>query len=77
MAGVRLGPDGARATRTGADPPSMNTRANAIGHPAPKPDLTGLADRVRRLATQNDPNVIRAGLAEIADALDTAVFPVT
>jgi hypothetical protein len=28
------------------------------------------ADRIRALMTQNDPDVVRAGLAEIADALD-------
>jgi hypothetical protein len=43
--------------------------------PAPMPDLAGLADRVRRLATQNDPDVLRAELAKIAAALDAATPP--
>jgi hypothetical protein len=41
------------------------------------PDLAGLADRVRRLATQNDPDVLRAGLAEIVAALEAASIRLT
>ena len=32
--------------------------------------LTALADRARTLLTQNDPDAVRTGLREIADALD-------
>jgi hypothetical protein len=52
---------------------ALTTRANAVDRSAPMPDLAGLADRVRRLATQNDPNAIRTELAEIAAALDAAI----
>jgi hypothetical protein len=33
--------------------------------------LTALADKARALMVQNDPDAVRAGLAQIADALDT------
>jgi len=33
--------------------------------------LADLADKARALVTQNDPNAVRAGLADIADALAT------
>ena len=33
--------------------------------------LIALADRLRGLMVQNDPDAVRAGLAQIADALDT------
>jgi hypothetical protein len=36
----------------------------------PPPEAKRLADLARRLITENDPDAIRAGLAEVADALD-------
>ena len=39
----------------------------------PPSDLSHLADRVRALLTQNDPDAVRTGLREIADALDRLV----
>ena len=38
-------------------------------------DLTAIAERVRRLATQNDPDALRAELASIAAALDASASP--
>ena len=38
--------------------------------PPPVPGLSVLADRVRRLATQNDPDVLRAEFASIAAELE-------
>jgi hypothetical protein len=39
-------------------------------HPAPIADLTALADKARALIVQNDPDTVRQGLGEIANALD-------
>lgn len=33
-------------------------------------NISGLAEKARALIVQNDPDAVRAGLAEIADALD-------
>jgi hypothetical protein len=44
------------------------------GYGAPSTDeLTEIAERVRCLATQNDPDAVRAGLEEIAAALERLV----
>ena len=43
--------------------------------PAPVDPIADLADKARALITQNDPDVVRAGLAEIADALDAMRLP--
>src|SRR3954451_18508260 len=45
---------------------ALTTSANAaIGHPAPKPDLRELADRVRSLVVLNDPDMLGTNVAEI------------
>ena len=42
---------------------------------APVPGLSVLAERVRRLATQNDPDVLRAEFASIAAELEALASP--
>lgn len=39
-------------------------------HPAPIAELTALAEKARALIVQNDPDAVRQGLNEIANALD-------
>jgi hypothetical protein len=46
-----------------------------LPHPRPPPELAGLADRVRRLAGQNDPDTMRTEIAAIAAALDALASP--
>jgi ferric-dicitrate binding protein FerR (iron transport regulator) len=41
--------------------------------PAPTADLAALADKARALIQTNDPDAVRQGLGEIADALDAIV----
>jgi hypothetical protein len=43
--------------------------------PPPADPIADLADKARALITQNDPDAVRAGLAEIADALDAMRLP--
>jgi hypothetical protein len=50
---------------------ALTGRAHAILQPRRAPaDLTAIAERVRRLATQNDPDALRAEATAIAAALD-------
>jgi hypothetical protein len=50
---------------------ALRTRATSMSsRPARAPDLAVLADRLRRLITQNDLDAVRAELAEIATALE-------
>lgn len=53
--------------------PQVRTALNqALSSPQPaaRTTLSAIADKARALITQNDPDAVRAGLAEIADALD-------
>ena len=47
----------------------------AMFRPRPRPALTALAERVRRLATQNDPDILRAEFASIAAELEALASP--
>ena len=49
-----------------------NGKETHTGTIIPPTDLSRLADRLRALAVQNDPDVVRSELREIADALDQA-----
>jgi hypothetical protein len=44
----------------------------AAGRPALSTTLTSLAPQVRALIAINDPDVVRVGLAEIAEAIEAA-----
>jgi hypothetical protein len=49
---------------------AVTARAQAVLNPKPRSGLRDLAARVRRLATQNDPDAMRDEIAAIATALD-------